>query len=126
MPDVDQDGILSTFVSKNPNENIKFGDISSQYYRAVSIQLFMPNITRMNRENNNNIYQGKNIMLFNTSDIFIRKWVETEKYGLGYLSNENVGVFFDDSSKIIYVPNGRNFIYVENNEKIISNLFKEN
>ena len=127
MPGVDQDGILSTFVSKKPNEKIKLGDLSSQYFRSVSSKIFIPNITRMNRENNNNIYQGKNIMLFNISDIFIRKWVETEKYGLGYvLSNENVGVFFTDSSKIIYVPNGRNFIYIDNNEKITSHLFKEN
>ena len=126
MPGVDQDGILSTFETKTPNEKIKLGDLSSQYYRSVSSQIFMPNITRINRENNNNIYQGKNIMLFNTSDIFIRKWVETEKYGLGYvLSNENVGVFFNDCSKIIYVPNGRNFIYIDNNERITSHLFKE-
>jgi polo-like kinase 1 len=127
MPGVDQDGILSTFVNKKTNEKIKLGDLSSQYFRSVSSKIFIPNITRMNRENNNNIYQGKNIMLFNTYDIFIRKWVETEKYGLGYvLSNENVGVFFNDSSKIIYVPNGRNFIYIDNNEKITSHLFKEN
>ena len=127
MPGVDQDGILSSFVSKKPNEKIRLGDLSSQYYRSVSSQIFMPNIARMNRENNNNIFQGKNIMLLNTSDIFIRKWVETEKYGLGYvLSNENVGVFFNDYSKIIYVPNGRNFIYIDNNEKITSHLFKEN
>ena len=127
MPGVDQDGILSTFVSKKPNEKIGLGDLSSQYYRSGSNQIFMPNIARMNRENYNNIYQGKNIILFNTSNIFIRKWVETEKYGLGYvLSNENVGVFFNDSSKIIYVPNGRNFIYIDNNDKITSHLFKEN
>ena len=127
MPGVDQDGILSTFVSKKPNEKIGLGDLSSQYYRSGSNQIFMPNIAKMNRENYNNIYQGKNIILFNTSNIFIRKWVETEKYGLGYvLSNENVGVFFNDSSKIIYVPNGRNFIYIDNNDKITSHLFKEN
>ena len=127
MPGVDQDGILSTFVSKKPNEKIGLGDLSSQYYRSGSNQIFMPNIARMNRDNYNNIYQGKNIILFNTSNIFIRKWVETEKYGLGYvLSNENVGVFFNDSSKIIYVPNGRNFIYIDNNDKITSHLFKEN
>ena len=126
MPGVDQDGILSTFVSKKPNEKIGLGDLSSQYYRSGSNQIFMPNIAKMNRENYHNIYQGKNIILFNTSNIFIRKWVETEKYGLGYvLSNENVGVFFNDSSKIIYVPNGRNFIYIDNNDKITSHLFKE-
>ena len=73
-----------------------------------------------------NRYQQPNLVLLNTSEIFLRKWVEVEKYGLGYiLSNENVGVYFNDNTKIIYKPNGRNFIYIGNNEKIYNYLFSQ-
>jgi len=36
-------------------------------------------------------------------DVWVRKWVDySSKYGLGYLlSNGDVGVFFNDSTKII-------------------------
>ena len=53
------------------------------------------------------------------------------KYGLGYiLSNGHVGVYFNDSSKIIYKPNGMNFIYIERKgdrtENISAHDFNEN
>lgn len=40
------------------------------------------------------------------SEIFVKKWVDySSKYGLGYiLSNGAVGVFFNDSTKIIVDP----------------------
>lgn len=48
-------------------------------------------------------------------DIWVKKWIDySSKYGLGYvLSNGHVGVYFNDSTKIIYKPVGLNFIYVE-------------
>ena len=48
-------------------------------------------------------------------DIWVKKWIDySSKYGLGYvLSNGHVGVYFNDSTKIIYKPMGLNFIYVE-------------
>ena len=48
-------------------------------------------------------------------DIWVKKWIDySSKYGLGYvLSNGHVGVYFNDSTKIIYKPIGLNFIYVE-------------
>ena len=48
-------------------------------------------------------------------DIWVKKWIDySSKYGLGYvLSNGHVGVYFNDSTKIIYKPLGLNFIYVE-------------
>ena len=43
----------------------------------------------------------------NESEITVKKWVDySSKYGLGYvLSNGIFGVFFNDSSKIIYIAN---------------------
>ena len=70
-------------------------------------------------------YKAINNIFFNTSGIFVRKWVESEKYGLGYvLSDDNVGVYFNDKTKIIYKPNGINFIYIENKTQTL-HLFTE-
>lgn len=46
---------------------------------------------------------------------WVKKWVDySSKYGLGYLlSNMATGVFFNDSTKIIIDPNGKNFYYYE-------------
>ena len=67
-----------------------------------------------------------NNIFFNTSDIFVKKWVESNDYGLGYiLSNDNVGAYFNDNTKMIYKPNGNNFIYIEKNEKYSSHMLFE-
>ena len=75
-------------------------------------------------ENNNN-----NV---NPSDVYVIKWVDySSKYGLGYLlSNHNVGIFFNDLSKIVYNPKGTNFLFVERNpndriELITPHFFNE-
>ena len=55
----------------------------------------------------------------NLSDVSVKKWIDySSKYGLGYiLSNGHIGVYFNDSTKIIYRPNGANFIYIERNSQ---------
>ena len=49
----------------------------------------------------------------------VKKWIDyTTKYGIGYLlSNGNVGVYFNDASKIIYCPAHDYFEYIERKEK---------
>lgn len=49
------------------------------------------------------------------AEIWVKKWVDySSKYGLGYLlSNGFTGVFFNDSSKIIFNPQGWTFNYIE-------------
>ena len=46
--------------------------------------------------------------------VSVNKWVDySNKYGVGYLlTNNNVGVYFNDSSQIIMSCNGFNFEYV--------------
>ena len=55
------------------------------------------------------------------NEIYVKKWVDySSKYGLGYLlSNGNVGVFFNDCTKIIYDTKRDIFEYLErkNNDK---------
>ena len=100
---------------------------------ASSKAPFSNNITseknlNLNYNINNPVFTygtATNIFL-NTSDIFVRKWVESEKYGLGYiLSDDNVGVYCNDNTKIIYKPDGTNFIYIENNEKFTTHLLSD-
>jgi polo-like kinase 1 len=42
-------------------------------------------------------------MLLKAPDVWVKKWVDySSKYGLGYLlSNNQTGVFFNDSTKVI-------------------------
>jgi len=55
------------------------------------------------------------------NEIYVKKWVDySSKYGLGYLlSNGNVGVFFNDCTKIIYDARRDVFEYLErrNNDR---------
>ena len=49
------------------------------------------------------------------SEVVVNKWIDySTKYGLGYvLSNKNVGVLFNDFTKIVINPLGMNFMYIE-------------
>jgi len=49
------------------------------------------------------------------ADIWVKRWVDySSKYGLGYLlSNGCIGVFFNDSTKILLEAKTSKFIYVE-------------
>jgi polo-like kinase 1 len=130
MPDAGPDGIIVNFISKKPKKKIRLEDFASQYIAVQSANGVFSNKIIGTLYNQNNLYmngyQQPNLVLLNTSEIFLRKWVEVEKYGLGYiLSNENVGVYFNDNTKIIYKPNGRNFIYIGNDEKIYNYLFNQ-
>jgi polo-like kinase 1 len=65
--------------------------------------------------NDNDIENNNNNV--NPSDVYVVKWVDySSKYGLGYLlSNHNVGIYFNDLSKIVCNPKGTNFLFVERN-----------
>jgi polo-like kinase 1 len=127
MPNIGPNGIINNYISKKPQKKFKLDDITQNTAGfSSSKRLFSININ-----NNKNIiipnmqYKAINNIFFNTSGIFVRKWVESEKYGLGYvLSDDNVGVYCNDKTKIIYKPNGINFIYIENKTHT-SHLFTE-
>ena len=53
------------------------------------------------------------------TDIYVTKCHEIKKYGLGYqLSNNNFGVYFNDTTKIIYDWRKDSYHYIGNNEEI--------
>ena len=132
LPNIGPDGTI-TFVSKKPKkQKIKLEDFSTQHLAVVSSKGNFS--TNKSNEINLNLlntpqlrYKAVNNQFLNIPDLIVRKWVESEKYGLGYvLSNENVGVYFTDDTKIIYKPNGINFIYIEKNENYVPHLLSEN
>ena len=134
IPNIGPDGYIMNFVSKKPKKKMRLEDFSSQYMGITSSKApFSNNITG---DKNLNInynaitptlrYGAASNIFFNTSDIYVRKWVESEKYGLGYiLSNDNVGVYCNDNSKIIYKPDGTNFIYIDDKGNHIAYLLSD-
>ena len=139
IPDVGPNGILNNYKCKKKGYNNVDGndDIISdrtklQSQQSIKMNNFGNNPSNINnnesrpfttsglynitKSNTNNIYQSNHHgNLDNKNDIWVKKWIDySSKYGLGYiLSNGHVGVYFNDSTKIIYRPNGMNFIYVE-------------
>ena len=94
------------------------------------------NLTCMSPEGTARLLNDKDIENNNTnvnpSDVYVVKWVDySSKYGLGYLlSNHNVGIYFNDLSKILCNPKGTNFLFVERNpndriELITPHFFNE-
>ena len=128
IPNVDPYGIIMNYVSKKKKKKIELSDFTSQHLGITSSKALYSNNRVLSEKNNNSIipnfkYGTINNIFFNTSDIFVRKWVESNDYGLGYiLSNENVGAYFNDNTKMIYKPNGSNFIYIEKDEKHSSHM----
>ena len=49
-------------------------------------------------------------------DIWVTKWIDySSKYGLGYiLNNGNIGVYFNDSTKILELKD--EFMYIQRNQ----------
>ena len=132
MPDAGPDGIIINYVSKKPKKKIRLEDFSSQIVAVPSHNGILSNklLGKINNEDNINRnviqQQNYNYILLNSSETFLRKWVEAEKYGLGYiLSNGHVGVYFNDHTKIVYKPNGRNFAYIDKNDKATFYLFNQ-
>ena len=129
LPNIGPDGIVMNFVSKKKKKKIELTDFNSQHLGVGSSKPLNSNTNKINSEKNLNLivpkftYGTMNNIFFNTSDIFVKKWVESNDYGLGYiLSNDNVGAYFNDNTKMIYKPNGNNFIYIEKNEKYSSHM----
>jgi polo-like kinase 1 len=139
IPDVGPNGILNNYKSKKKvynnvdgNDDIISDRTKLQSQQSIKMNNFGNNPSNINnnesrpfttsglynitKSNTNNIYQSNHHgNLDNKNDIWVKKWIDySSKYGLGYiLSNGHVGVYFNDSTKIIYRPNGMNFIYVE-------------
>ncbi|EGR28317.1 protein kinase domain protein, partial [Ichthyophthirius multifiliis] len=91
------------------------------------------NALQLKNQNNgeNNMLNIGGIQQENQQPIWVTQWFDySDKYGLGYiLSNGHTGVYFNDSTKIIYDPNSNLVKYLErvNNQKdeVVKEFFLE-
>ena len=63
----------------------------------------------------------------NNNNIIIKKFIDlSDKCGMGYLlTNDDIGIYFNDNTKIVKIKNTNNFVYInEQGEQIIYHLKK--
>ena len=63
----------------------------------------------------------------NNNNIIIKKFIDlSDKCGMGYLlTNDDIGIYFNDNTKMIKIKNTNNFVYInEHGEQIIYHLKK--
>lgn len=88
---------------------------AASYKRSNALEEFKPG-TERERPSKKSAAQSSYTPEGKTSpEAWVKKWVDySSKYGLGYiLSNGSVGVFFNDSTKIVLEPAGTSFYYFE-------------
>ena len=130
-------GQNNIFYNKIKNENINKNKNGKVENTNIKNSKNIPKKDIQNKSQNNEIQQkGKfeqNKIIGNSSNVHDIKWVDySSKYGFGYLLNKgHVAVYFNDSTIIIYKPNGTNFFYIEENTKekgiiVKEHKFKEN
>ena len=120
MPNADENGIchLHDKKDKNLEENNASEEKKEENPTGVS-----SNTNDENKKNdeNDNKEKGreKEQEKLKGAEIYVNKWVDySTKYGLGYLlNNGNVGVYFNDYTKILLNPKSNDFIYVERKMK---------
>ena len=120
MPNADENGIchLHDKKDKNLEENNASEEKKEENPTGES-----SNTNDENKKNdeNDNKEKGreKEQEKLKGAEIYVNKWVDySTKYGLGYLlNNGNVGVYFNDYTKILLNPTSNDFIYVERKMK---------
>ena len=133
IPNTGSNGIITNYVKKpKPPSESHTNEFDLGHGEFTELNGNNRPFTSNGQDNNNKGTFNHNMGSNNLSDVSVKKWIDySSKYGLGYiLSNGHVGVYFNDSTKIIYKPNGTNFIYIERNtqektEIITPHLFNE-
>ena len=120
MPNADENGIchLHDKKDKNLEENNASEEKKEENPTGESSNTNDEN--KKNDENDNKEKEKeKEQEKLKGAEIYVNKWVDySTKYGLGYLlNNGNVGVYFNDYTKILLNPTSNNFIYVERKMK---------
>ena len=120
MPNADENGIchLHDKKDKNLEENNASEEKKEENPTGESSNTNDEN--KKNDENDNKEKEKeKEQEKLKGAEIYVNKWVDySTKYGLGYLlNNGNVGVYFNDYTKILLNPTSNDFIYVERKMK---------
>lgn len=130
MPNADENGICHLHDKKD--KNLEENNISEEK-KEESATNETTNNNDENKINNesDNKEKEKEPEKIKGAEIYVNKWVDySTKYGLGYLlNNGNIGVYFNDYTKILLNPTSNNFSYVERkmtDEKDMIISFKQN
>ena len=120
MPNADENGIchLHDKKDKNLEENNASEEKKEENPTGESSNTNDEN--KKNDENDNKEKEReKEQEKLKGAEIYVNKWVDySTKYGLGYLlNNGNVGVYFNDYTKILLNPTSNDFTYVERKMK---------
>ena len=120
MPNADENGIchLHDKKDKNLEENNASEEKKEENPTGESSNTNDEN--KKNDENDNKEKEReKEQEKLKGAEIYVNKWVDySTKYGLGYLlNNGDVGVYFNDYTKILLNPTSNDFIYVERKMK---------
>ena len=136
--EIDQNNIIIDEIDdKNNNYNGKIDGSDIKDFKIIQkIELLKKQFDYPYHENNKKLLNDKqkekgkleqNEISENLPDVHVIKWVDySSKYGFGYiLSNGHIGAYFNDCTKIIYNPNGENFIYIERYTKEKGEIINE-
>ena len=98
-------------IFKKPVNKVKFENDKNNY----------------NENKNQTLLENKNKNIFvrindNNNDILIKKFIDlSDKCGIGYiLTNDDIGVYFNDGTKMIWIKNTTNIIYIDENRNEIN------
>ena len=131
MPNADENGICHLHDKKEKNLEEKKISEEKKEENATN-ETSNNDENKVNEENDNKEKEKeKEQEKLKGAETYVTKWVDySSKYGLGYLlNNGNIGVYFNDYTKILLNPTSNDFSYVErktNDEKDMIISFKLN
>ena len=120
MPNADENGICHLHDKKDKNLEENNASEEKKEENPIGESSNTNDENKKNDENDNKEKEKeKEQEKLKGAEIYVNKWVDySTKYGLGYLlNNGNVGVYFNDYTKILLNPTSNDFIYVERKMK---------
>ena len=115
----------NSIITKEKSKGEKINNTTNEIKRSNSGNIIVDKEQSKDDENkimnNSNLISTKNIVpnllknLIIKKEIWVTKWVDySNKYGLGYLLNNGyIGVYFNDTTKIILNPVQKKFTYID-------------
>jgi len=125
MPNADENGICHLHDKEDKDKNLEENiseEKKEQSPTGESSNNNINNENKINEENENkekDKEKEKEQEKLKGAEVYVNKWVDySTKYGLGYLlNNGNIGVYFNDYTKILLNPTSNDFSYVERKTK---------
>ena len=123
MPNADEKGICHLHEKEKIEDEARRKNNKEENISQTNSKKDMPKIEDKNEENSTketsgnieNTNKEKDTPKLKGAEVYVVKWVDyTSKYGLGYLfNNGNIGVYFNDCTKILLSVKTNTINYVE-------------